>query len=344
VGLKRSAYAAAPLALAASVAAATRLVRGYPPAGGRPDLLVAHWVIPNGPPALLAARLGGVPLVVSLHGSDVFLAERKRPIGDRARQVFRAAAATTACSPDLAERAMRLGALPAETITIPYGVDHERFRPAEGAAREALRREFGIRPDERLVLAGGRLVHKKGLDVAIDAFATASVREAGPARLVIFGYGDLLEPLRAQAARLGLGGQVLFTGRVERDRVPDLYAAADLFLLPSVHDHAGNVDGLPNTLLEAMATGLPIVASNVVGVPTVIDHEFEGLLVPEGDAAALGAAIGALLGDPARAAALGRAARARVERELTWPQIARRYLGVYREAIGRDARRRGAGR
>jgi glycosyltransferase involved in cell wall biosynthesis len=86
------------------------------------------------------------------------------------------------------------------------------------------------------------------------------------------------------------------------------------------------------------------VASNVVGVPTVIDSGTEGMLVPEGDAAALGAAIGDLLGDPPQAAALGRAARARVERELTWPQIARRYLEVYREAIERTARRRGGGR
>jgi len=143
---------------------------------------------------------------------------------------------------------------------------------------------------------------------------------------------------------LGLEDRVLFTGRVERDRVPALYAAADLFLLPSVHDHAGNVDGLPNTLLEAMATGLPIVASDVVGVPTVIDQGVEGMLVPEGDATALSAAIGGLLSDQARAASLGQAARARVERELTWPQIARRYLAVYREAIGRAARRRGGGR
>ena len=132
--------------------------------------------------------------------------------------------------------------------------------------------------------------------------------------------------------------------QLEEAQAKALYAAADLFLLPSVHDHAGNVDGLPNTLLEAMATGLPIVASDVVGVPTVIDNGVEGMLVPEGDVAALGAAIGGVLGDPARAAALGRAARARVERELTWPQIARRYLAVYREAIGRTARRRGGGR
>ncbi len=334
VGLKGSAYAAAPLALAASTVATARLARRL-----RPDLVVAHWVIPNGPPAALAARLAGCPLVVSLHGSDVFLAERKAPIGRAARAVFGRAAAVTACSPDLATRAIGLGADAATTTTIPYGVDPARFRPHAPDERAAVRAELGLREGERLVLAGGRLVYKKGLDVAIAAFASAAVREAGPARLVIFGYGDLEGELRAQAARLGLADRVLFAGRIERDRIPALFAAADLFLLPSVHDHAGNVDGLPNTLLEAMATGLPIVASDVVGVPTVIDDGVHGLLVPERDVAALGAALAALLRDPARAAALGAAARSRVERELTWPQIARRFLGVYRATLADRAAR-----
>ncbi|HEY8599276.1 MAG TPA: glycosyltransferase, partial [Thermomicrobiales bacterium] len=330
VGLKGAAYAAAPLALAASTIATARLVRRL-----RPDLVVAHWVIPNGPPAALIARLTDRPLVVSLHGSDVFLAERKAIIGRGARAVFGTAAAVTACSPDLAARATKLGANPAQTATIPYGVDPTRFRPATPDERAAIRRELGLRDDERLVLTGGRLVHKKGIDVAIDAFATAAVQGAGASRLVIFGYGDLQDALMAQVARLGLTERVIFAGKIERDRVTALFAAADLFLLPSVHDHAGNVDGLPNTLLEAMATGLPIIASNVVGVPTVIDDGVEGLLVPERDVAALSAAIAGLLHAPARAATLGAAARSRVERELTWPQIAQRYLAVYREALAR---------
>ncbi len=339
VGLRGAAYAAAPLALAASTVAVARLTRQL-----RPDLLVAHWVIPNGPPVGLVARLAARPLVVSLHGSDVFLAERKAPIGRGARAVFGQAAAVTACSPDLAERAGRLGARPAHTTTIPYGVDSDRFRPATPEERAGIRREFGLCEGERLVLAGGRLVHKKGIAVAIDAFGTAAVRDAGPARLVIFGYGDLQEALIAQVARLGLADRVRFAGRVERDRLATLFGAADLFLLPSIHDHAGNVDGLPNTLLEAMASGLPIVASDVVGVPTVIDDGVHGLLVPERDAGALGAALATLLRDPAWAAALGAAARARVERELTWPQIARRYLAVYRQAIARHRSRRMAAR
>jgi glycosyltransferase involved in cell wall biosynthesis len=204
-----------------------------------------------------------------------------------------------------------------------------------------VRADLGLRDGERLVLVGGRLVHKKGLNVALDAFAALDPATRAGARLVIFGYGDLDAALKAQAAALGLGERVVFTGRVARERMPALFGAADLFLLPSVHDHAGNVDGLPNTLLEAMACGLPIVASNVVGVLLVIDDGVHGLLVPERDPAALAQAISALLSDPARAATIGQAARSRVERELTWPHSARRYLAAYESAIARYVYRQG---
>ncbi|HET8630278.1 MAG TPA: glycosyltransferase [Thermomicrobiales bacterium] len=330
VGLRGSAYLAAPSALAASAAACARLARRV-----RPDLLVAHWVIPNGPPAALVARAARLPLVVSLHGSDVFLAERKRPLARAARVALRAAAAVTACSPDLAARAAPLGADPARSRVIPYGVDPDRFRPADPATRAAIRRDLGLAEGERLVLAGGRLVHKKGLDVAVAAFAAPPLAGAN-ARLVLFGDGDLRPALEAQVARLGLGGRVHFAGRVARDRLPALVGAADLFLLPSVHDHAGNVDGLPNTLLEALAAGRPVVASRVAGVPTVVEDGVEGLLVPEGDSETLAAAAARLLADPAAAARLGRAARARVERELTWPRVAARFVAAYR-AVGRGA-------
>lgn len=334
VGLRPAAYAAAPLALTAATVALARLTRRL-----RPDLLVAHWVIPNGPPAALVARATRLPLVVSLHGSDVFLATRHAAIGAAARGAFARADAVTACSPDLAARVEPLGADPATTEVIPYGVDAARFRP-DAAARAATRAALGLRPAERLVLAGGRLVHKKGLDVALDAFARPGLDGArATAQLVLFGDGALREPLERQAALLGLGDRVLFLGRVERDRVPALFAAADLFLLPSVRDFAGNVDGLPNTLLEALASGAPAIASSVAGVPLVVTHDVEGLLVEPGDPEALAGALAALLADPARAARLGAAARARVERELTWPAIARRFVATYDAAIARQATR-----
>jgi glycosyltransferase involved in cell wall biosynthesis len=123
---------------------------------------------------------------------------------------------------------------------------------------------------------------------------------------------------------------------VGRDALPDLYRAADMFVLPAVHDARGNVDGLPNVILEAMASGLPVVSTRVSGIPLAVTSGQEGLLVEEHDAAALQRALSELLADPDRCRDLGHAARARVLGELTWDRVAARY----REAYVRAATRR----
>ena len=117
------------------------------------------------------------------------------------------------------------------------------------------------------------------------------------------------------------------------DTLPDLYRAADLFVLPAVHDAKGNVDGLPNVILEAMASGLPVVASAISGIPLAVEDGVTGLLVPEGDGPACAAALAALALDPPRRAAMGTAARHRAERDLTWDAIATRYRAAYLAAL-----------
>jgi glycosyltransferase involved in cell wall biosynthesis len=125
------------------------------------------------------------------------------------------------------------------------------------------------------------------------------------------------------------GERVHFPGAVLRDALPDLYRAADLFVLPAVHDARGNVDGLPNVILEAMASGLPVVASGISGIPLAVVDGETGSLVPERDTAALAGALAALLADPERRRALGRAGRRRAVAELTWDAVARRYRHAY---------------
>jgi glycosyltransferase involved in cell wall biosynthesis len=148
--------------------------------------------------------------------------------------------------------------------------------------------------------------------------------------LVLVGYGDLRESLEQQAARLGIAQQVRFTGQLERQHAATYLAAADVFALPIVRDQG--TDGLPNTLLEAMGTGRPVVASRVAGVPDVLTDGEHGLTVPERDPAALAAAIVRLLDDPALAGRLGAAARQRIEHELTWEHTAARFERVFEQA------------
>ncbi|MFO7171155.1 MAG: glycosyltransferase [Chloroflexota bacterium] len=338
VGLRGRALAAVPLAATASLIGLLRLSSRRPRAGGRPaddggafDLLHAHWVLPNGVPAALAARLRGLPLVVSLHGSDVFMAAKAWPLSLAAAAVLRAAGAVTACSGDLYARALALGAPPERTEVIPYGVDVAAFRPDPQAVALA-RSELGLPEGAPLVLALGRLVYKKGFSYLLEAFP--AVLAAHPeARLAIVGYGDLRDELERRAVELGLSGRVIFTGQLGREQAARAIAAADVYVVPSVRDQAGNVDGLPNTLLEGMSAARPIVASRVAGIPDVIADGVHGLLTPEKDPQALACAITRLLDDRALAQSLGERARRRVLEELTWDSTAARFEAAYERAL-----------
>jgi glycosyltransferase involved in cell wall biosynthesis len=299
----------------------------------RYDLIQAHWVIPNAPVAVLVGWLRRIPVVISLHGSDVYLAERVRPVGWVARWAFRRAAGVTASSPDLLQRAQRLGAprQPNRAAFIPYGVDPAVFKQPE-RPRAVIRQELGFESTDEVLLCAGRLVYKKGFEYAIRALPAVLATHPA-ARLVIAGAGDLRAELEKLAADLGLNGRVRFEGAVPHHRMPDYLAACDLFLLPSIVDDSGNVDGLPNTLLEAMAAGKAAIASEVAGVPLVLTDGQNGWLVPPRDPAALAAAINQLLDDPGLREKLGEAARHKVETELHWTAIVGRYSQIFEQAI-----------
>ncbi|MFQ3631196.1 glycosyltransferase [Roseiflexus sp.] len=328
VGLRRTALAAVPFALTASLQALLHLTRRQ-----RFDLIHAHWVLPNGAPAMLAARLCNLPLVVSLHGSDVFLAQKGWPLALSAAAIFRSAGAITACSSDLYQRALRLGAPPARTTVIPYGVDAHTFRP-DPRAGAWVRSELNLSADTPLILAMGRMVYKKGFTYLLEAMPR--IRAALPqATLILAGYGDLLEDLKDRARQAGVEDAVLFPGQLPRDRAARYVAAADVYVVPSVRDDSGNVDGLPNTLLEGMGAARPIVATRTAGIPDVITDGVHGLLVPERDPLALAEAIIRLLTERDTATRLGEAARRRVLGELSWDVTAERFEEVYRRAVER---------
>jgi glycosyltransferase involved in cell wall biosynthesis len=291
------------------------------------DVVQAHWLIPNGPLALPAARKA--TFGVGLHGSDVFLAEKPlvRPL---ARRTLSRCRFLTGCSPELVDRVCALGFPREQARVIPYGVDVEAFRPDPGR-RGLWRRRLGIPERAPVALGVGRMATKKGFQVLLAGLGRL-LEAHSDLHVVLAGDGDLLPELELRAAPLG--ERVHFPGAVLRDSLPDLYRAADLFVLPAVHDAKGNVDGLPNVILEAMASGLPVVASGISGIPLAVRDGQEGLLVEEGNTAAVMAALSSLVDDPERRARMGAAARRRVEAELTWDAVAGRYAAAYEEALG----------
>lgn len=320
VQVRGAAYLAAPLALAAG----WRMARAVARRAGA-TMMHGHWVIPGGVTAALASPRR--PLVISLHGSDVYVAETLAPARFAARHALRRAGFVTACSDDLARRAVALGAEPSRLETIPYGVDTARFHP-EPQARLATRRELGVPDDVLLAVAAGRLVRKKGFEYLIEAVAATP-----GVHLALAGDGTLAAELRQRATGRHVADRIHFLGNLSQDAVARLLAAGDVAVVPSVRDDSGNVDGLPNVVLEALASGTPLIATPAGGIGAVVEHERTALLVPERDARALAAALRRIAGDRALGAALGAAATRLVAERFGWDRVADRLEHAYDRAL-----------
>lgn len=322
--LKKGALVLTPLYYGAAYRALRQLLQSQ-----SFDVIHVHWVIPNGPIALPLAHQYRLPLVVSLHGSDIFFALRNALFGFFARQVFRYANVVTACSPDLQAGAIRLGAEPSRTHLLPWGADPEVFKVDTKAI--APRSRWGLPLDAPILLSLGRLVRKKGIEYLIRALPTILAHHP-KTQLLIAGTGPEMPVLQNWAVTLGVQRSVRFLGEIPWQDIPELLAASNIFVVPSIHDERGNLDGLPTTILEAMAATRPIVATDIAGIPLVVQHEYNGLLVPEGQPDALAQAIIRLLDNPGMASQYGLAGRQRIVNELNWQQIARRFEQFYRGA------------
>jgi glycosyltransferase involved in cell wall biosynthesis len=224
---------------------------------------------------------------------------------------------------DVATEARRLYRPPRGRLhLIPNGVDADR--PA-GEEPAAVRQRLGIPPDARVVMVVAKLTEQKGHAVLLRAIDPLLERDP-QLHLVVVGDGPLGDALRAQAAALASGERVHFLG--ERSDARDLLGAADLFVLPSLWE------GLPIALLEAMAAGLPVVATAVSGTREVVVDGVTGILVPPGDEESLTAALDRLVTDRAAAGQMGSEGRRRVAAEFSGSRLAQRHAALYAAATG----------
>ncbi len=330
VSVKGAAYIAAPLALAAGWRAARTVARKY-----RATVMHGHWVIPGG--VVAAAAAPRLPLVISLHGSDVYVAETLWAARRAAALAFRRAGAVTACSADLKRRAIALGADPGRLEVVPYGVDSVRFRP-DPFVRARRRASLGVATRTPLLFAAGRLVRKKGFEYLIDALA--SMPRDMDVQAAIAGAGDLDSELRARVRAAHIDYRVRFLGNLSQDEIAAWLATADMAVVPSVRDDSGNVDGLPNIVLETMASGTPLITTPAGGIASVVEHGRTGLVVPERSAAALAEGILTLARDPELRVRLGEAARASVMARFGWEFVAGRFEAAYDRALAMTLPRR----
>jgi phosphatidyl-myo-inositol dimannoside synthase len=284
------------------------------------DVVHAHWLVPNAWAAAGPARSSGVPLVITLHGSDVAIAERSRIVRRFARQAIAVAGAITAVSEDLRSRIETLGASPAITQTVHLGVDTERFAPRE--TDPSVRARLGAPSGALLVVAVGRLIEVKGFRYLIEAVSRVS-----GLHLAIVGEGDQRDELENLSR--SSGASTTFTGNLGRTEVSDAMAAADVVAIPSVTGPAGNVDGLPTTLLEALSSGRAVVATAVGGIPEVLSDRRNGLLIPEKDIDALAGALTELRDLPQARRQLGEEARRLALKELDWDSTVAAFERAY---------------
>lgn len=275
----------------------------------------------------------GVRRVHGEHGRDVFDLHGASRRYNLLRRVIRPLVHRyVAVSHDLSEWLIHtVGASPARVRQIYNGVDQTRFHPRAGS-RPALAPD-GLIPDDPILIGTvGRLAAVKDQLSLVRAFAVL-VRERPEhvqrLRLVIVGDGPLRADLEAAIDAAGLKGLVWLPG--DRQDVPELLRMLDLFVLPSLGE------GISNTILEAMATRLPVIATRVGGNPELVDDGRTGTLVPPGAPAALAAAIRAYLEDPGRLAAHGAAGLAKVREHFRWERCVDAYLAVYDELLGEPA-------
>ncbi len=255
--------------------------------------------------AIHVAQHLAVPYSFSVHAKDA-----RKIAGPELAARARAAACVIACNVDTVDY---LRCHEAPVCLVPHGVDVQRFVP----------RPFP--PDHLLrLLAVGRLVEKKGFNVLLEAVAQLSF----PFFLRIIGDGPEYQRLAEKIRTLGLAEQVTLCGGRTHDELPAEYANSHLVVIPSVLDQTGDRDGLPNVVLEALASGRPVVASTVGAITSAVINRENGLLFGPGDSTALAAAVTSFVHQPALCERYGQNGRRRVERDYALGTCTTRFCSV----------------
>jgi teichuronic acid biosynthesis glycosyltransferase TuaC len=292
----------------------------------QPHILHAYDATPDGYAGLLLKRRFNLPLVCSLLGADVNVYPNYRPLTRQLTQkVVAEADQLVAVSRALKEAAEVLAQPKREIRVIYMGCDTEIFRYNE-IAREQVRKLLGIAPQENIVLFVGRLVEAKGIFELIEAFSQIQLQQTGT-HLVFVGDGRDRLKLENQVRQRGLSSTVHFVGMISHSEMPHWLSAADLLALPSHNE------GLPNAIVEAMACSIPVVATNVGGIPEVVEDKKSGLLIEKGDIDSLTNAIVSLLKDEERRKKMGAYGRSIIEQNFSWQKSAQALRGLYDEIL-----------
>ena len=272
----------------------------------KPDVMLGFWAFPDGFATVLLARIFRLPVLVGVLGCDInYFTQsylRRKLIGWALRSCDQVLSVSEALKREMVRR---LDLPPGRVTVIPNGIEEGRFFPQD---QDRMRELLGLDREDRIVLCVARLAVIKGVDVLVRAFARV---EGSEKRLVVVGDGEEMPHLKTLVEELGLSNRVRLAGSKSHEDIPAWINAADLLVLPSINE------GWPNVLMEAFACGKPVVASEVGGVPEIVNDSALGILTRPGDAEDLARGIEEGLGRDWDQAAI----RARVQGR-SWAVVA----------------------
>ena len=293
------------------------------------DLIHAHWSLPQGLLGIIAKYTLKVPCVTSLHGSDVF---------GLGHPIFRSLNKLTIVHSDVLTANSRATAAMARNISgrenaklIPMGVNPDQFQKTTQIVN--LRKKLDLNGE--VILSVGRLIDLKGTDYLIKALV--KVFSAFPrAKAIIIGSGPRKNHLRKLTQDLHLSENIIFIDKVSQADLVKYYSLADVFVLPSIINQAGETEGFGVVLLEAMACGLAVIGSNVGGIPDIIADEETGLIAQQKDPLHLGNQIVRLLSDMQLREKLARKAQRLIRAKFSWEVIADRFIEIYKDTLSHN--------
>ena len=321
----------------------------------RPDIIHAHWPFPHAYIALGAAKLFKIPLVLNFHGAELLLIRKKKWVKPLLKFAIGQAQAVFANSSFTAGKIKAIRNVDVEWS--PYGTTLDERRetrderreaveggslplaPASASATPSPRGDSPKTPEPHAIngkfkiLFVGRHIERKGICYLIEA-AKYLPRDQFEIRIV--GVGDLTEELKKQAASMPPeSAEIIFTGKLSPEELANEYKTANVFTLPAIVDSKGDTEGLGVVLIEAMELGLPVVASNVGGIPDVVVDGVSGILVPEKSPEALASAFKKLSSDAGLVRDLLAGAQKRIEECFTWDGIIERQVRAYEKCLKR---------
>jgi len=286
----------------------------------KPEIIHVHWPFPHAFMAYFAAFFCKIPVVLTFYSAELLLAKKKRWIKPilkifikKADLVFAISSFTGKTVKEIYDRKIEF---------LPYGTTLDGVKINIERDKLAFQRKFTI-------LFVGRHIERKGIEYLIKA---AGMLDCAKFQIRIAGQGDLTEKLKKQAAK-DAPEQVVFLGKLSKDDLEKEYQNANCFILPAITDSRGDTEGLGVVLIEATQYGLPVIASDVGGIPDIVIDRKTGLLVPEKNPVAIATAIKELSENEELRKSLVLGANEHIEQNFSWEKIVEKQIAVYQRLI-----------